>query len=228
MGLRRIRTISHGRLDHSRHCRRGRDRLAPAIRSVGKTETAPLPAPFLVHSRVDRPTLTGSDGSDPLWHCWRGTPARDPLIRISRVRRGFLIYRKRNHHPVHRCRVASMCVSTVGIERPEEWRADIDKTAVPGGIFGEIVFFHKKIRQPWRFAAKLTGLYYPRGQYSSACGCPSFCRNERRKRLSKRCSHASQNASYETDHRVPWMNACISSSVSLPSLLLSIALKIRS
>jgi hypothetical protein len=31
--------------------RRGRDRLAPAIRSVGKTETAPLPAPFLVHSR---------------------------------------------------------------------------------------------------------------------------------------------------------------------------------
>jgi hypothetical protein len=32
----------------------------------------------------------------------------------------------------------------------------------------------------------------------------------------------------ETDHLVPWMNACISSRVSLPSLLLSIALKIRS
>ena len=32
----------------------------------------------------------------------------------------------------------------------------------------------------------------------------------------------------ETNHLVPWMNACISSSVSLPSLLLSIALKIRS
>src|SRR6185295_3971419 len=60
-------------------------------------------------------------------------------------------------------------------------RAEIDQTAVPGGIFGEIVFFHKdsktliladtiinleldKIRQPWRFAAKLTGMYYPRGQ----------------------------------------------------------------
>lgn len=69
----------------------------------------------------------------------------------------------------------------LGIEPPEEWRADIDQTAVPGGIFGEIVFFHKesktliladtiinleleRIRQPWRFAAKLTGMYYPRGQ----------------------------------------------------------------
>ena len=30
------------------------------------------------------------------------------------------------------------------------------------------------------------------------------------------------------DHLVPWMNACISSNVSLPSLLVSIALKIRS
>jgi hypothetical protein len=69
----------------------------------------------------------------------------------------------------------------IGIEPPEEWRAEIDQTAVPGGIFGEIVFFHKEsktliladtiinleldmIRQPWRFAAKLTGMYYPRGQ----------------------------------------------------------------
>src|SRR2546429_231209 len=68
-----------------------------------------------------------------------------------------------------------------GIDPPEEWRAEIDQTAVPGGIFGEIVFFHKesktliladtiinlelaKIRQPWRFAAKLTGMYCPRGQ----------------------------------------------------------------
>jgi len=30
------------------------------------------------------------------------------------------------------------------------------------------------------------------------------------------------------DHLFPWMNVCISSSVTLPSLLLSIALKIRS
>ncbi len=64
---------------------------------------------------------------------------------------------------------------------PQEWRDEVDQTAVPGGIFGEIVFFHKesktliladtimsleleKVRQPWRFAAKLTGMYHPRGQ----------------------------------------------------------------
>jgi hypothetical protein len=69
----------------------------------------------------------------------------------------------------------------IGIEPPEEWRAEIDQTAVPGGIFGEILFFHKesktliladtiinleleRIRQPWRFAAKLTGMYYLCGQ----------------------------------------------------------------
>jgi hypothetical protein len=68
----------------------------------------------------------------------------------------------------------------VGAEPPKEWRDDIDQTDVPGGIFGEIVFFHKdsktliltdtvinleldKIRHPWRFAAKLTGMYHPRG-----------------------------------------------------------------
>jgi hypothetical protein len=39
-----------------------------------QTETALLPAPLLVHQRVDRPTLTGTGGSDPLWLCWRGKP----------------------------------------------------------------------------------------------------------------------------------------------------------
>jgi hypothetical protein len=69
----------------------------------------------------------------------------------------------------------------LGVESPEEWRGQIDQTAVPGGIFGEIVFFHNdsktliladtiinieldKMRQPWRFAVRLTGMYYPRGQ----------------------------------------------------------------
>lgn len=69
----------------------------------------------------------------------------------------------------------------IGVEPPDEWRDEIDQAAVPGGIFGEIVFFHNesktliladtiinleldKIRQPWRVAAKLTGMYYPRGQ----------------------------------------------------------------
>jgi hypothetical protein len=66
--------------------------VAPTIRSIGTPETAPLPAPFAL--RVDRPTLTGSGGGDPFWHCRCGTPARDPLTRISRVRRGTLIHRK--------------------------------------------------------------------------------------------------------------------------------------
>jgi uncharacterized protein DUF4336 len=64
---------------------------------------------------------------------------------------------------------------------PEEWRDDIDQTVLPGGIFGEIVFFHKrsktlmltdtilnleldKMRQPWRLATRITGMYDPRGQ----------------------------------------------------------------
>ena len=69
----------------------------------------------------------------------------------------------------------------LAVEAPEEWRDEIEQTVVPGGIFGEIVFFHKlsktiiladtilnleldKLRQPWRFAAWLTGMYYPNGQ----------------------------------------------------------------
>ena len=65
-------------------------------------------------------------------------------------------------------------------EPPEDWRNEIEQTAVPGGYFGEFVFFHKqsktliltdtilnlqpeKIGQPWAFAAWLTGMYYPHG-----------------------------------------------------------------
>ena len=69
----------------------------------------------------------------------------------------------------------------LGPNAPLEWRDEIDQTAIPGGIFGEIVFFHKvsktliltdtiinieldKMSQPWRLATRLTGMYYPRGQ----------------------------------------------------------------
>jgi hypothetical protein len=69
----------------------------------------------------------------------------------------------------------------LGSSAPEEWRDDIDQAGIPGGIFGEIVFFHKrsktliltdtilnleldKLTQPWRFATRMTGMYYPRGQ----------------------------------------------------------------
>jgi hypothetical protein len=69
----------------------------------------------------------------------------------------------------------------LGADAPVEWRDEIDQTVIPGGIFGEIVFFHKdsktliladtimnfelnKMRRPWRFATWLTGMYYPGGQ----------------------------------------------------------------
>ena len=69
----------------------------------------------------------------------------------------------------------------IGPQAPDEWRDELEQTVVPGGIFGEIIFFHKlsrtiiladtilnleldKLRQPWRFAAWLSGMYYPNGQ----------------------------------------------------------------
>ena len=69
----------------------------------------------------------------------------------------------------------------IGSAPPPDWREEIDQTRIPGGIFGETVFFHKasktliltdtiinleldKINQPWRFAARITGMYHPHGQ----------------------------------------------------------------
>jgi len=69
----------------------------------------------------------------------------------------------------------------LGSAPPAEWRNEIDQTAIPGGFFGEIIFFHKvskaliltdtiinleldKIDQPWRLATRITGMYHPRGQ----------------------------------------------------------------
>ena len=64
---------------------------------------------------------------------------------------------------------------------PEEWRGEIDQVLFPGGYFKEFIFFHKasrtliftdtiinmeldKVSEPWRTAAKLTGMYHPYGQ----------------------------------------------------------------
>jgi Domain of unknown function (DUF4336) len=64
---------------------------------------------------------------------------------------------------------------------PEEWRQEIDQTLFPGGYFKEFIFFHKasktliladtilnleldKITEPWRTAAKFSGMYHPHGQ----------------------------------------------------------------
>jgi hypothetical protein len=64
---------------------------------------------------------------------------------------------------------------------PEEWREEIDQLLFPGGYFKEIIFFHTasrtliltdtiinleldKMSEPWRTAARLTGMYHPYGQ----------------------------------------------------------------
>lgn len=64
---------------------------------------------------------------------------------------------------------------------PKEWRGEIDQLLFPGAYFKEFIFFHKasrtliltdtiinleldKISEPWRTAAKLTGMYHPCGQ----------------------------------------------------------------
>jgi hypothetical protein len=66
-------------------------------------------------------------------------------------------------------------------DAPEEWRGEIDQLLFPGGYFKEFVFFHKasrtliltdtilnleldKMSEPWRTAARLTGMYHPYGQ----------------------------------------------------------------
>src|SRR5262245_11000832 len=67
----------------------------------------------------------------------------------------------------------------LGAQAPDEWRDEIEQTVVPGGIFGEIVFFHKlsktviladtilnleldRLGQPWRFVTWLTGMLLPK------------------------------------------------------------------
>ena len=63
----------------------------------------------------------------------------------------------------------------------EDWRQEIDQIRVPGGYFGEFVFFHRpsrtliltdtvmnlepdKIGEPWRFLAGLSGMRHPRSR----------------------------------------------------------------
>lgn len=66
-------------------------------------------------------------------------------------------------------------------EAPEEWSREMEQILFPGGYFKEFIFFHKdsktliladtivnlelgKLDEPWRTAAKLTGMYHPHGQ----------------------------------------------------------------
>jgi Domain of unknown function (DUF4336) len=78
-------------------------------------------------------------------------------------------------------RIAVQFKRDLSAQAPEDWRNEIDQTTIPGGIFGEFVFFHKesrtliltdtiinfeldKLAQPWRFVTRLSGMYYPHGQ----------------------------------------------------------------
>jgi hypothetical protein len=79
-----------------------------------------------------------------------------------------------------------------------DWQDEIDQTTIPGGIFGEFVFFHKesrtliladtiinfelnKLAQPWRFATRMTGMYYPHGQIFFGMRLPLFLQKQKSK-----------------------------------------------
>ena len=68
----------------------------------------------------------------------------------------------------------------LGADPPEEWRGEIDQTLIPGGIFKEVVFFHRasntliltdtvmnldaaKTNRPWSTVAGLAGMDAPHG-----------------------------------------------------------------
>jgi hypothetical protein len=81
---------------------------------------------------------------------------------------------------------------------PGEWREEIEQLLFPGGYFKEFIFFHKasrtliltdtiinleldKISEPWRTAAKLTGMYHPRGQIFFGMKLPLLFQREKAK-----------------------------------------------
>jgi Domain of unknown function (DUF4336) len=88
-------------------------------------------------------------------------------------------------------------------QAPEEWRHEIDQTTIPGGVFGEFVFFHNesktliltdtiinfeldKLAEPWRFATRLSGMYYPHGQIFFGMRLPLLLQKQKTKVAVKR------------------------------------------
>jgi len=84
----------------------------------------------------------------------------------------------------------------LGETAPAEWKAEIDQTLVPGGLFREFAFFHigsktliltdtlinielHKINQPWRLATWLTGMHYPFGQVFFGMRLPQLLQRRR-------------------------------------------------
>ena len=102
----------------------------------------------------------------------------------------------------------------VGPAAPEQWRDEIDQIAIPGGIFGELVFFHKmsktliladtiinieldKINQPWRFAVLIAGYVLPsRSNILRYASPASVAEKRNRQRLLNRSSHGSRTVSF--------------------------------
>jgi hypothetical protein len=83
-------------------------------------------------------------------------------------------------------------------DAPEEWRGEIHQLLFPGGYFKEFVFFHKasktlvltdtilnleldKMSEPWRTAARLTGMYHPYGQIFFGMRLPLLLQRHRAK-----------------------------------------------
>jgi Domain of unknown function (DUF4336) len=79
---------------------------------------------------------------------------------------------------------------------PEEWRGEIDQLIFPGGYFKEFVFFHRasrtviltdtilnleldKVSEPWRTAAKLTGMDHLYGQIFFGMRLPLLLQRQR-------------------------------------------------
>jgi hypothetical protein len=88
-------------------------------------------------------------------------------------------------------------------QAPDEWTNEIDQTTIPGGIFGEFVFFYKesrtliltdtiinfeldKLAQPWRFATRMTGMYYPHGQIFFGMRLPLLLQRRKSKAAAER------------------------------------------
>lgn len=84
----------------------------------------------------------------------------------------------------------------LGAEAPEAWRDEIEQSAIPGGYFGELVFFHtrsrtliltdtivnyelEKVPQPWRAAVRMSGMCAPHGQIFFGMRLPFFLQRKK-------------------------------------------------
>ena len=91
----------------------------------------------------------------------------------------------------------------LGSEAPDDWRDEIDQIRVPGGYFGEFVFFHRgsrtliltdtvinlepeRIGQPWRFLAWLGGMSDPHAGIFFGMRPPFFLQKRKARAAARR------------------------------------------